>query len=145
MEDFVDEDTGEVTSIERNEVVIERETVLEPEHMDEILASGVSSILLHKESDQHFRTIPSSTTSAEGQQLGDRCHPAHLPSAARWRPADDSSAREVIRLMAYFFSENDTTWVMWVITRSSKKLNLDISVDTRVLTKGKTSIEIIKY
>jgi len=49
MEDFVDEDTGEVTSIERNEVIIERETILEPDHMESILESGVSSILLHKE------------------------------------------------------------------------------------------------
>lgn len=50
MEDFVDEDTGEVTSIERNEVIIERETVLEKDHLDAILESGVASILLHKDS-----------------------------------------------------------------------------------------------
>ena len=49
IEDFVDEDTGEVVSIERNEVVIDRETVIEPEHVDIILESGVQNILVHKE------------------------------------------------------------------------------------------------
>ncbi|MGG6546575.1 UNVERIFIED_CONTAM: hypothetical protein NY100_14300, partial [Prevotella sp. 15_C9] len=48
IEDFVDEDTGEVVSIERNEVVIDRETVIEPEHVDIILESGVQNILVHK-------------------------------------------------------------------------------------------------
>ena len=48
-EDFVDEDTGEVVSIERNEVVIDRETVIEPEHIDVILESGVQNILVHRE------------------------------------------------------------------------------------------------
>ena len=48
-EDFVDEDTGEVVTIERNEVVIDRETILEPEHIDLILESGVQSILVHNE------------------------------------------------------------------------------------------------
>ena len=49
IEDFVDEDTGEVVSIELNEVVIDRETVIEPEHVDIILESGVQNILVHKE------------------------------------------------------------------------------------------------
>jgi DNA-directed RNA polymerase subunit beta len=49
IEDFVDEDTGEVVSIERNEVIIDRETVLENEHIDEIVDSGAKTILLHKE------------------------------------------------------------------------------------------------
>ena len=49
IEDFVDEDTGEVVSIERNEVIIDRETVIEPEHIDEIIDSGVQNILIHKE------------------------------------------------------------------------------------------------
>ena len=49
VEDFVDEDTGEVVSIERNEVIIDRETVLEAEHIDEIIESGVQNVLIHKE------------------------------------------------------------------------------------------------
>ena len=49
MEDFVDEDTGEVVSIERNDVIIDRETVLEADDIDRIIDSGAKSILLHKE------------------------------------------------------------------------------------------------
>ena len=49
MEDFVDEDTGEVVSIERNEVIIDRETVIEKEHIDDIIDSGSKTVLLHKE------------------------------------------------------------------------------------------------
>ena len=49
VEDFVDEDTGEVVSIERNNVIVDRETVLEEEHVDQILESGAKTILLHKE------------------------------------------------------------------------------------------------
>ncbi len=49
IEDFVDEDTGEVVSIERNEIIVDRETVLEPEHIDAIVESGAKTILLHKE------------------------------------------------------------------------------------------------
>lgn len=49
MEDFVDEDTGEVVSIERTEIVIPRETVLEESHIADIIESGVQNILLHKE------------------------------------------------------------------------------------------------
>ncbi len=52
VEDFVDEDTGEVVSIERNEVIFDRETVLEPEHIEEIIESGSKTILLHKESEK---------------------------------------------------------------------------------------------
>lgn len=49
VEDFVDEDTGEVTTIERNEVIIDRETIIESSHVDDILESGAQTILLHKE------------------------------------------------------------------------------------------------
>jgi DNA-directed RNA polymerase subunit beta len=64
IEDFVDEDTGEVVSIERNEVIIDRETVLENEHIDEIIDSGTHNILLHKE-DQNWQILPLYTTHSE--------------------------------------------------------------------------------
>jgi len=57
FEDFVDEDTGEVVSIERNEIILDRETVLEKEHIDMILDSGVKSILIHKENSNEFSII----------------------------------------------------------------------------------------
>ena len=57
VEDFVDEDTGEVVSIERNEIVVDRETIIEEDHIDMILDSGVQHILLHKESKDHDYSI----------------------------------------------------------------------------------------
>ena len=143
MEDFVDEDTGEVTSIERNEVVIERETVLEPEHMDDILESGVSSILLHKEtantSDYSiiYNTLQKDPSNSEIDAI--RHIYRQLRSA---EPADDSSAREVINNL--FFSEKRYDLGDVGRYRINKKLNLNIDVDTRVLTK-EDIIEIIKY
>ena len=57
FEDFVDEDTGEVVSIERNEIILDRETVLEKEHLDLILDAGVKSILIHNENSGEFSII----------------------------------------------------------------------------------------
>lgn len=143
MEDFVDEDTGEVTSIERNEVIIERETILEAEHMDEIIESGVASILLHKEtaniSDYSiiYNTLQKDPSNSEIDAI--RHIYRQLRSA---EPADDSSAREVINNL--FFSEKRYDLGDVGRYRINKKLNLNIDVDTRVLTK-EDIIEIIKY
>ncbi|SEA03094.1 DNA-directed RNA polymerase subunit beta [Porphyromonadaceae bacterium KH3R12] len=143
MEDFVDEDTGEVTSIERNEVIIERETVLEQEHIDDILESGVASILLHKEtantSDYSiiYNTLQKDPSNTEIDAI--RHIYRQLRSA---EPADDASAREVINNL--FFSEKRYDLGDVGRYRINKKLNLDIDVDTRVLTK-EDMIEIIKY
>ena len=49
VDDFVDEDTGELVPIERNEVILERDTIIEKQHIDEIVDSGTETILLHKE------------------------------------------------------------------------------------------------
>ena len=104
MEDFVDEDTGEVTSIERNEVIIERETILEQEHIDEILESGIASILLHKETDNTidysiiYNTLQKDPSNSEIDAIR---HIYRLLRSAE--PADDSSARDVINNL--FFSE----------------------------------------
>lgn len=143
MEDFVDEDTGEVTSIERNEVIIERETVLEQEHIDEILESGVPSILLHKETANSsdysiiYNTLQKDPSNTEIDAI--RHIYRQLRSA---EPADDTSAREVINNL--FFSEKRYDLGDVGRYRINKKLNLDIDVDVRVLTK-EDMIEIIKY
>jgi DNA-directed RNA polymerase subunit beta len=143
MEDFVDEDTGEVTSIERNEVIIERETVLEPEHVDEIIESGVQTILLHKESQQHsdfsiiYNTLQKDPSNSEIDAV--RHIYRQLRSA---EPADDASAREVINNL--FFSEKRYDLGQVGRYRINKKLNLTASDDVRVLTK-EDIIEIIKY
>jgi DNA-directed RNA polymerase subunit beta len=143
MEDFVDEDTGEVTSIERNEVVIERETILEKDHVDMILESGVSTILLHKESQTQsdyaiiYNTLQKDPSNSEIDAV--RHIYRQLRSA---EPADDTSAREVINNL--FFSEKRYDLGEVGRYRLNKKLNLKTSEDIRVLTK-EDMIEIIKY
>ncbi len=143
MEDFVDEDTGEVTSIERNEIIIERETILEQEHIDAILESKVPYILLHKESANStdysiiYNTLQKDPSNTEIDAVR---HIYRLLRSAE--PADDSSAREVINNL--FFSEKRYDLGEVGRYRINKKLELDIDMDTRVLTK-EDIIEIIKY
>ncbi len=134
MEDFVDEDTGEVTSIERNEIIIERETIIEQEQIDEILESGVSTILLHKETTDAtdfsivYNTLQKDPSNTEIDAIR---HIYRLLRSAE--PADDSSAREVINNL--FFSEKRYDLGDVGRYRINKKLNLDIDENIRVLTK----------
>ena len=143
MEDFVDEDTGEVTSIERNEVIIERETILEQEHIDEIIESGVPYILLHKETSNTtdysiiYNTLQKDPSNSEIDAIK---HIYRLLRSAE--PADDSSARDVINNL--FFSEKRYDLGDVGRYRINKKLNLNIDDDIRVLTK-EDIIEIIKF
>ncbi len=143
VEDFVDEDTGEVVSIDRNEVIIDRETVLEEEHIQEILDSGVSSILLHKEdantSDYSiiFETLQKDTTNSEKEAI--QYIYRQLRNA---EPPDDASAREVITNL--FFSEKRYDLGEVGRYRINKKLGLTTPMDVKVLTK-EDMIEIIKY
>ncbi len=143
MEDFVDEDTGEVTSIERNEVILERETILDEENVVEILESGVSVILLHKEAQRStdytiiYNTLQKDPSNTEIDAI--RHIYRQLRSA---EPADDSSAREVINNL--FFSEKRYDLGDVGRYRINKKLNLNIDDSVRVLTK-EDIIEIIKF
>ncbi|MBQ0155013.1 MAG: DNA-directed RNA polymerase subunit beta [Bacteroidales bacterium] len=142
-EDFVDEDTGEVISVERNKVLIERETVLEEEHMDAILESGASTILLHKEdvstSDYSiiFNTLQKDDTNSEKEAVNYIYR--QLRNA---EPADDAAAREIIQNL--FFSEKRYDLGDVGRYRINKKLNLTIDPTIQVLTK-EDIIEIIKY
>ena len=143
IEDFVDEDTGEVVSIERNDVIIDRETVLEEKHIDEILNSGVQSILLHKEdvntSDYSiiFNTLQKDTSNSEKEAV--QFIYRQLRNAD---PPDDASAREVIQNL--FFSEKRYDLGEVGRFRINKKLGLTTSMDVKVLTK-EDIIAIIKY
>ncbi len=143
VEDFVDEDTGEVVSIERNEVIMDRETVLEEENIDMILESGVQNILLHKEdantSDYSivFNTLQKDTTNSEKEAI--QYIYRQLRNA---EPPDDASAREVITNL--FFSEKRYDLGDVGRFRINKKLGLTTSMDVKVLTK-EDIIEIIKY
>ncbi|MDE6498122.1 MAG: DNA-directed RNA polymerase subunit beta, partial [Muribaculaceae bacterium] len=143
VEDFVDEDTGEVSSIERNEVIIDRETVLEESHIEEILNCGVQNILLHKEdatsSDYSiiFNTLQKDTSNSEKEAV------QFIYRALRnAEPPDEASAREVIQNL--FFSEKRYDLGEVGRYRINKKLDLGTSMDVKVLTK-EDIIAIIKY
>ena len=143
VEDFVDEDTGEVVSIERNQVVIDRETVLEEEHIQEIIDAGAQTVLLHKEdantSDYSiiFSTLQKDTSNSEKEAI--QYIYRQLRNA---EPPDDASAREVITNL--FFSEKRYDLGEVGRYRINKKLNLGTSMDVKVLTK-EDIIAIIKY
>ena len=143
VEDFVDEDTGEVVSIERNEVILDRETILEAEHIDEIIESGASSILIHHEeassSDYSiiFNTLQKDPSNSEKEAV--LFIYRQLRNAD---PADDASAREVINNL--FFSEKRYDLGEVGRYRINKKLGLTTDIDVRVLTR-EDIIEIIKY
>ena len=142
-EDFADEDTGEVVSIERNEIVVERESILTPELVERILESGAKTILLHKEGahEEDFSIIFNTLQK----------DPAHTEKEAvlyiyrqlrNAEPADDATAREMIQNL--FFSEKRYDLGDVGRYRINRKLNMNIPEDTRVLT-SKDMIEIIKY
>ena len=143
VEDFVDEDTGEVVSIERNDVVIDRETVLEEDHIQDILDSGVENILLHKEDVNStdysiiFNTLQKDTSNSEKEAI--QYIYRQLRNA---EPPDDASAREVITNL--FFSEK--RYDLGDVGRYSinKKLALATPEEIKVLTK-EDIIAIIKY
>ena len=145
QEDYVDADTGEVVSIERSEVVVERESVLDQELVDRILDSGVETILLHKESTDEnsvdysliFNTLDKDTSNSEKEAVN--CIFRLLRNA---EPADDASAREVINNL--FFSEKRYDLGDVGRYRINRKLGLSTDMDVRVLTK-EDIIEIIKY
>ena len=142
-QDFVDEGTGEVISIERNEVVVERDTVIEEDNIAAILESGVQTILLHKEdvniSEYQiiYNTLSKDTCNSEREAVNYIYR--QLRNA---EPPDDATAREVINNL--FFSEKRYDLGEVGRFRINKKLSLETSMDVRVLTK-EDIIEIIKY
>ncbi|RLD61493.1 MAG: DNA-directed RNA polymerase subunit beta, partial [Bacteroidetes bacterium] len=143
VEDFVDEDTGEVVSIERNEVIIDRETVLENEHIDQIIDSGSKTILLHKEGLNVndfaiiYNTLHKDPCNSEKEAI------YHIYRQLRnSEPPDDSTARDVIDKL--FFSESRYDLGEVGRFRINKKLGLSTDIDIKVLTK-EDIIKIIKY
>ena len=142
-EDFVDEDTGEVVSIERNEVVFERETEITAENIDDIIDSGATSILVHKDEDAASKYAIIFNTLAKDPSHSEKEAVLYIYRQLRNAdPADDASAREVFQNL--FFSDKRYDLGEVGRYRINKKLGLDIDMDTRVLTK-EDIIEIIKY
>jgi len=142
-EDFVDEDTGEVVSVERTKVLIDRETIIEASHIDDIIESGNQTILLHRE-DQNvddftiiYNTLQKDPSNTEKEAV------LHIYRQLRnAEPADDTSARETIN--GLFFSEKRYDLGEVGRYRINRKLNLTTDMGVRVLTK-EDIIEIIKY
>ena len=142
-EDFVDEDTGEVVSIERNEIVLDRDTVLEKEHIEEIIDSGTKTILLHKEDSLVadyaiiHNTLQKDPTNSEKEAV------EHIYRQLRnAEPPDEETARGIINKL--FFSDQRYNLGDVGRYRMNKKLGLDIPMDKQVLTK-EDIITIVKY
>jgi len=142
-EDFVDEDTGEVVSIERNEIVLDRDTELEKEHIEEILETGTKTILLHKEDNSTgdyaiiHNTLQKDPTNSEKEAV------EHIYRQLRnAEPPDEETARGIIDKL--FFSDQRYNLGEVGRYRMNKKLGLDIAMDKQVLTK-EDIITIIKY
>jgi len=142
-EDFVDEDTGEVVSIERNEIILDRDTILEKDHIAEIMDADVKTILLHKESTGTsdysiiHNTLQKDPTNSEKEAV------EHIYRQLRnAEPPDEETARGIIDKL--FFSEQRYNLGDVGRYRMNKKLGLDIGMDKQVLTK-EDIITIIKY
>ena len=143
IEDFVDEDTGEVVSIERNEIIIDREVVLESNHVDMIVDSGTDTILLHKENQSHsdfaiiYNTLQKDPCNSEKEAV------LHIYRQLRnSEPPDEATARDVIDKL--FFSDKRYDLGDVGRFRINRKLYDNNDVDTKVLTK-EDIIRIIKY
>ena len=143
VEDFVDEDTGEVVSIERNEVLLDRETVIEEEHIDLIADSGAKTVILHKEDVNSadftiiYNTLQKDTSNSEKEAV------EHIYRQLRnAEPPDYETAKGVFEKL--FFS--DTRYDLGEVGRFrlNKKLNISMDETSRVLTKDDI-ISIIKY
>ena len=143
VEDFVDEDTGEVVSIERNEVIIDRETILDNSHIDDIIESGSQTILLHRaDANQNDYAIIYNTLQKDPSNSEKEAVLYIYRQLRNAVPADDSTAREVINNL--FFSEKRYDLGDVGRFRINRKLNLSIDPGIKVLTK-EDIIEIIKY
>ena len=143
FEDFVDEDTGEVVSIERNEIIFDRDTIIEKEHIDEIIEAGAKTVLLHKEDNQQadyaiiHNTLQKDPTNSEKEAV------EHIYRQLRnAEPPDEETARGIIDKL--FFSEQRYNLGEVGRFRMNTKLGLDIDINQKVLTKLDI-ITIIKY
>ncbi|WP_308990822.1 DNA-directed RNA polymerase subunit beta [Mariniflexile litorale] len=142
-EDFVDEDTGEVVSIERNEIILDRDTILDKDNIEEIIEADVKAILLHKESAEQgdyaiiHNTLQKDPTNSEKEAV------EHIYRQLRnAEPPDEETARGIIDKL--FFSDQRYSLGEVGRYRMNKKLGLNIEMDKQVLTK-EDIITIIKY
>ena len=143
FEDFVDEDTGEVVTIERNDVILERETELNKDHIEQIIESGAKTVLLHKDDPSLadysiiFNTLQKDTTNSEKEAV--EYIYFQLRNAL---PPDEETARGIFERL--FFSDKRYDLGEVGRYRINKKLEINTSSDVRVLTK-EDIILIIKH
>jgi DNA-directed RNA polymerase subunit beta len=142
-EDFVDEDTGEVVSIERNEIILDRDTIIDKDNVEEIIDANVKSILLHKEDANQadyaiiHNTLQKDPTNSEKEAV------EHIYRQLRnAEPPDEETARGIIDKL--FFSDQRYNLGEVGRYRMNKKLGLDIPMEKQVLTK-EDIITIVKY
>ena len=133
-EDFVDEDTGEVVSIERNEIILDRDTIIDKDNVEEIIDANVKSILLHKEDNNQadyaiiHNTLQKDPTNSEKEAV------EHIYRQLRnAEPPDEETARGIIDKL--FFSDQRYNLGEVGRYRMNKKLGLDIPMEKQVLTK----------
>ncbi len=143
VEDFVDEDTGEVVSIDRNEIILERETILEDDHIDMIVDAGVKTLILSKEDANSgdytiiYNTLQKDTSNSEKEAV------EHIYRQLRNAdPPDEETARGIIDRL--FFSDKRYDLGDVGRYRINRKLKMDTPVETKVLTKLDI-IAIVKY
>jgi len=143
VEDFVDEDTGEVVSIERNEIIIDRETIIEKDHIDLIIDSGSKTILLHKEEQNLadfaiiYNTLQKDPCNSEKEAV------LYIYRQLRnAEPPDEETARDVINKLFFSVKRYDLGEVGRY--RINKKLGLNVPIDVKILTKADI-ISIIQY
>ena len=143
VEDFVDEDTGEVVSINRNEIILERETILEDDHIDMIIEAGVKTVILTKEDTNTadysiiYNTLQKDTSNSEKEAV--EYIYRQLRNAD---PPDEETARGIIERL--FFSDKRYDLGDVGRYRINRKLNMDTPNEVKVLTKSDI-IAIVKY
>lgn len=142
-EDFVDEDTGEVVNIERNVIILDRETILEEDHIDLIIDSGVNTILVHKE-DANINDFAIIHNTLQKDQCNSEKEAVFYTyrQLRNSEPPDEATARDVIDKL--FFSDKRYDLGEVGRYRLNRKLSLTTDNNVRVLTKADI-IEIIKY
>ena len=142
QEDFVDEDTGEVVTIDRNDVILERDVVLDEENIEQILESEVDSIILQKEDVEDdysiiYNTLAKDPSSSEIEAVN------HIYKQLRGTdPPDDETARGIIDKL--FFSDKRYNLGEVGRYKINRKLGLTLSMETLVLTK-EDIINIVRY
>ena len=144
VEDFVDEDTGEVVSIERTEVLIDRETELEEKHIDMIVDAGIKSILIHREDNENHLdcSIIFNTLQKDAANNAKEAVEFIYRQLRNAEPPDEETARGIIEKL--FFSDKRYDLGEVGRYRINRKLELNIPLETRVLTK-EDIICIIKH